>query len=48
MLPEIPYNSICHDPSHGGFYMVEGAPYIRIGLSPRVVQGTASLRLVVD
>ena len=29
----------CHDPSHGGFYMVEGALYIRIGLPPRVVSG---------
>ena len=30
---------LCHDPSHGGFYMAEGAPYIRIGLPPRVVSG---------
>ena len=29
----------CHDPSHGGFYMAEGAFYIRIGLPPRVVSG---------
>ena len=29
----------CHDPSHGGFYMTEGALYIRIGLPPRVVSG---------
>ena len=29
----------CHDPSHGGFYMAEGALYIRIGLPPRVVSG---------
>ena len=29
----------CHDPSHGGFYMAEGAPYIRIRLPPRVVSG---------
>ena len=29
----------CHDPSHGGFYMAEGAFYIRIGLLPRVVSG---------
>ena len=29
----------CHDPSHGGFYMAKGAPYIRIGLPPRVVSG---------
>ena len=29
----------CHDPSHGGFYMVEGAFYIRIGLPPHVVSG---------
>ena len=29
----------CHDPSHGGFYMAEGALYIRIGLLPRVVSG---------
>ena len=26
-------------PSHGGFYMAEGAFYIRIGLPPRVVSG---------
>ena len=30
---------ICHDPSHGGFYMAEGVFYIRIGLPPRVVSG---------
>ena len=30
---------MCHDPSHGGFYMAEGAFYIRIGLPPRVVSG---------
>ena len=30
---------VCHDPSHGGFYMAEGAFYIRIGLPPRVVSG---------
>ena len=29
----------CHDPSHGGSYMAEGAFYIRIGLPPRVVSG---------
>ena len=29
----------CHDPSHGGFYMAEGAFYIRIRLPPRVVSG---------
>ena len=29
----------CHDPSHGGFYMAEGALYIRIGLPPHVVSG---------
>ena len=29
----------CHDPSHGGFYMAEGALYIRIGLPPRIVSG---------
>ena len=29
----------CHDPSHGGFYMAEGTPYIRIGLPPHVVSG---------
>ena len=29
----------CHDPSHGGFYMAEGALYIRIGLPPCVVSG---------
>ena len=29
----------CHNPSHGGFYMAEGAFYIRIGLPPRVVSG---------
>ena len=29
----------CHDPSHGGFYMAEGASYIRIGLPPHVVSG---------
>ena len=29
----------CHDPSHGGFYMAEGAFYIRIGLPPRIVSG---------
>ena len=27
------------NPSHGGFYMAEGAFYIRIGLPPRVVLG---------
>ena len=39
---------LCHDPSHGGFYMVEGGFYIRIRLLPRVVSGAASLCLVVD
>ena len=34
-----PYPMSCHDPSHGGFYMAEGVPYIRIGLPPRVVSG---------
>ena len=29
----------CHDPSHGGFYMAEGASYIRAGLPPRIVSG---------
>ena len=29
----------CHEPSHGGFYMAEGAFYIRIGLPPHVVSG---------
>ena len=29
----------CHDPSHGGFYMAEGAFYSRIGLPPHVVSG---------
>ena len=29
----------CYDPSHGGFYMAEGAFYIRIGLPPHVVSG---------
>ena len=40
----------CHDPSHGGFYMAEGAFYIRIGLPPRVVSGDclASSRLWTD
>ena len=32
-------NVLCHDPSHGGSYMAEGAFYIRIGLPPRVVSG---------
>ena len=42
--------SICHDPSHGGSYMAEGAFYIRIGLPPRVVLGDclASSRLWTD
>ena len=31
--------TFCHDPSHGGFYMAEGAFYIRIGLPPHVVSG---------
>ena len=30
---------MCHDPSHGGFYMAEGAFYIRIRLPPHVVSG---------
>ena len=30
---------VCHDPSHGGFYMAEGTLYIRIRLPPRVVSG---------
>ena len=40
----------CHDPSHGGSYMAEGAFYIRIGLPPRVVSGDclASSRLRTD
>ena len=40
----------CHDPSHGGSYMAEGAFYIRIGLPPRVVSGDclASSRLWTD
>ena len=29
-------HNTCHDPSHGGFYMAEGALYIRIGLLPHV------------
>ena len=29
----------CYDPSHGGFYMAEGAFYIRIGLPLRIVSG---------
>ena len=29
----------CHDPSHGGSYVAEGAFYIRIGLLPRIVSG---------
>ena len=29
----------CHDPSHGWFYMAEGAFCIRIGLPPCVVPG---------
>ena len=29
----------CHDPSHGGSYMAEGAFFIRIGLPPHVVSG---------
>ena len=33
------YHLMCYDPSHGGFYMAEGAFYIRIGLLPRVVSG---------
>ena len=31
--------TICHNPSHGGFYMAEGAFYIRIILPPRIVSG---------
>ena len=31
--------SLCHDPSHGRFYMAEGMLYIRIGLPPCVVSG---------
>ena len=40
----------CHDPSHGGSYMAEGAFYIRIGLPPRFVLGDclASSRLWTD
>ena len=42
----------CHDPSHGGSYMAEGAFCIRIGLPPRVVSGdclvASCIRLVVD
>ena len=42
----------CHDPSHGGSYMAEGAFGIRIGLPPRVVLGdclvTSCIRLVMD
>ena len=33
------YYSACHDPSHGGSYVAEGAYFIRIGLPPRVVPG---------
>ena len=33
------WEMVCHDPSHGGFYMAEGTLYIRIGLPPRVVSG---------
>ena len=32
-------HKVCHDPSHGGFYMAEGTLYIRIGLPPHVVSG---------
>ena len=32
----------CHDPSHGGSYVAEGAYFIRIGLPPRVVPGGLS------
>ena len=32
-------HSPCHDPSHGGSYMAEGAFFIRIGLPPHVVPG---------
>ena len=35
----------CHDPSHGGFYMAEGALYIRIGLPSRVVSGDCLVSL---
>ena len=42
----------CHDPSHGGSYMAEGAFCIRIGLPPRFVLGdclaASCNRLVVD
>ena len=36
---QMPVHPQCHDPSHGGFYMAEGAFYIRIGLLPHVVSG---------
>ena len=37
---ECPLNGpACHDPSHGGSYVAEGAYFIRIGLPPRVVPG---------
>ena len=41
---------LCHNPSHGGSYMAEGAFHIRIGLPPRVVSGDclASSRLWTD
>ena len=42
---------VCHDPSRGGFYMAEGAFYIRIGLPPRIVSGdylTLSLYGLID
>ena len=35
----VPTQYRCHDPSHGGSYMAEGAFFIRIGLPPRVVPG---------
>ena len=40
----------CHDPSHGGSYVAEGAFYIRIRLPPCVVSGDclASSRLWTD
>src|ERR1700761_5000363 len=33
----LPKHPLCHDPSHGGSYMVEGRLLIRIGLHPCVV-----------
>ena len=37
---------MCHDPSHGGSYVAEGAFCIRIGLSPRIVSGDCLVSIV--